>query len=59
MSAPACAKVILRGVARNRAIITVTSGARLIWWAYRLSPDAVIGLFQRMARQLCDLRVPS
>ncbi len=59
MSAPDCAKVILRGVARNRAIIPVTSAARLIWWAYRLSPGAVIALFQRMARQLGDLRVES
>jgi len=58
-SAPDCAKVILRGVARNRAIIPVTSAARLIWWAYRLSPGAVIALFERMARQLGDLRVDS
>ena len=37
-------------VARNRAIIPVTSAARLIWWAYRLWPGAVIALFDRMAR---------
>ena len=59
MSAADCATVILRGVARNRAIITVTWTARLIWWVYRLAPDAVIYLFQRMARQLGDLRVES
>lgn len=57
MSADGCAKVILRGVARNRAIITVTPTARLIWWIYRLSPGVVIALFGRMARQLGDLRV--
>ena len=57
MSAADCAQIILRGVARNRAIITVTPAARLVWWAYRLSPGAVIYLFQRMARQLRDLRV--
>ena len=59
ISAPDSAEVILRGVARNRAIITVTSTARLVWWAYRLFPSAVIALFDRMARQLGDLRVDS
>lgn len=57
MSATDCAQVILRGIARNRAIITVTPAARLAWWFYRLSPDAVVYLFQRMARQLRDLRL--
>ncbi|MGD8904983.1 MAG: SDR family NAD(P)-dependent oxidoreductase [Anaerolineae bacterium] len=59
ISAPDSAEVILRGVARNRAIITVTSTARLVWWAYRLFPEAVIAVFDRMARQLGDLRVDS
>jgi NAD(P)-dependent dehydrogenase (short-subunit alcohol dehydrogenase family) len=59
ISAPECAKVILRGVVRNKAIITVTSSASLIWWAYRLFPNAVIALFERMARLLGDLRVGS
>lgn len=57
MSAPDCAKVILRGVSRNRAIITVTFPARLVWWAYRIFPDTVLALFQRMAQQIGDLRV--
>jgi NAD(P)-dependent dehydrogenase (short-subunit alcohol dehydrogenase family) len=59
ISAPESAEVILRGVARNRAIITVTPTARLVWWAYRLFPSAVIALFENMARQLGDLRVDS
>ncbi len=59
MPAAHCADVILRGVARNRAIITVTWAARLVWWVYRLAPGAVIYLFQRMARQLGDLRMES
>ena len=59
ISAPDSAEVILRGVARNRAIITVTPTARLVWLAYRLFPGAVIALFSRMARQLGDLRVDS
>jgi NAD(P)-dependent dehydrogenase (short-subunit alcohol dehydrogenase family) len=57
MSAADCAQIILRGSARNRAIITVTPAARLVWWFYRLSPGAVIYLFQGMARQLRDLRL--
>ena len=57
MPAADCADVILRGVVENKAIITVTRTARLVWWVYRLSPAAVIHLFQRMARQLGDLRL--
>ena len=57
MPAADCAEVILRGVVENKAIITVTRTARLVWWVYRLSPAAVIHLFQRMARQLGDLRL--
>jgi len=59
ISAPESAEVILRGVARNRAIITVTPTARLVWWAYRLFPSAVIAPFENMAQQLGDLRVDS
>ena len=59
MPAADCANVILRGVARNRAIITVTWTARLIWWVYRIAPGAVSYLFQRMARRLGELRVES
>jgi NAD(P)-dependent dehydrogenase (short-subunit alcohol dehydrogenase family) len=37
--APAkAARVILRGVARNRSIIIVTRHARIAWWLYRLHP---------------------
>jgi len=39
MSAPHCADVILRGVARNRGVITVTPAARLIWWAIASSRE--------------------
>ena len=59
MSAADCAHVILRGVARNRAIIIVTWTAHLIWRVYRIAPGAVIYLFTRMARRLGDLRVES
>ena len=41
----ACARDILRGVARNRSIIVVTGGAKVVWWLYRLAPR----LFTRVA----------
>ena len=36
-----CARVILRGVARNRPIVIVTGHARIMWWLYRLLPGFV------------------
>jgi NAD(P)-dependent dehydrogenase (short-subunit alcohol dehydrogenase family) len=39
-----CARVILRGVAKNRATIVVTAHARALWWLSRASPDAAIWL---------------
>ena len=44
-----CARVVLRGVARNRPIIVVTSFARLAWLVYRLSPSLAIRLAQSAA----------
>lgn len=38
-AADACARDILRGVARNKAIITVTPEADLLWHLYRMAPD--------------------
>jgi hypothetical protein len=38
MSPAACARVILRGVEKNRAIIVITPLARFIWFLTRLSP---------------------
>ncbi|MCA9771893.1 MAG: SDR family NAD(P)-dependent oxidoreductase [Myxococcales bacterium] len=40
----AAAEAILTGVARNRAIITVTRTTPLLWWLYRLIPDAGVRL---------------
>ncbi len=40
--APACARAILRGVARNRAIIVVTPEAKAMWYLSRLSPSLLI-----------------
>ena len=41
MEAPQCARVILRGVERNKGIIVVTSLARISWWLYRLHPALI------------------
>jgi hypothetical protein len=45
MPAAACARAILRGVARNQAIVPVGWWARLGWWFYRAAP----GLFDWLA----------
>jgi short-subunit dehydrogenase len=41
MEAPQCARIILRGVERNRGIIVVTAFARFSWWLYRLHPALI------------------
>jgi hypothetical protein len=43
---------MLRGVARNEAIITVPASARLLWWLQRLNPDLLAPL-TRKAVALC------
>lgn len=48
MPAERCARVILRGVEKNQAIITVTALARAAWLLQRLSP----GLLRLFARGL-------
>ena len=50
IDATGCARVILRGVARNRAIITVTAFARFIWWLYRLRPTLLAPLERKIVR---------
>ena len=46
-----CAKRILRGVDRNRAIIPITPMAWMLWMAMRVSPDSVIALMRRQLRR--------
>ncbi len=38
MTPEICAKKILRGVEKNRAVILIGLHARLMWWLYRLAP---------------------
>jgi len=44
MDANPAARKMLRGVARNRAIIVVPSSARFAWWLYRISPGLVASI---------------
>jgi len=53
MDATDFARVILRGVERNKAIITDTALTRLLWWLYRLNP-AVLGPF--LQKGVSDMR---
>lgn len=45
-----CARAILAGVRRNRAIITITLHARLAWWLYRLAPRTFLWFTARSFR---------
>ena len=38
ISAEACARAILRGVEKKRAVVVVTAFAKFAWWLYRLAP---------------------
>jgi len=52
-----CARVVLDGVERNKAIITVTAVAK-IWWAlHRLSPSIGFWLGRRLVKRMRKLRV--
>jgi len=53
MDAADCARFILRGVKRNKAIITDMAITRLLWWLYRLNP-AILGPFLR--KGVSDMR---
>jgi NAD(P)-dependent dehydrogenase (short-subunit alcohol dehydrogenase family) len=42
-----CARIILKGVERNRAFILVTPFAKIFWLLNRISPELVIWLMQK------------
>jgi NAD(P)-dependent dehydrogenase (short-subunit alcohol dehydrogenase family) len=57
MADPAdCARAILCGVERNRAIIVDTRLNRLFWQLYRISPSLYAALMQKVAGQMRPLR---
>jgi short-subunit dehydrogenase len=45
-----CAKVILRGVERNKAFIVVTMFAKVLWTLHRISPNFVIWIMKIVYR---------
>ena len=54
MTPEICAKKILRGVEKNRAVILIGLHARLMWWLYRLAPRPflrLVGLGFRLFRK--------
>ena len=46
-----CARAILRGVARNQAIIVVTAFAKFLWLLYRLAPALFTRTLQSVAER--------
>jgi NAD(P)-dependent dehydrogenase (short-subunit alcohol dehydrogenase family) len=51
-----CARAILRGVERNRAIIVDTRLNLMFWWLYRLSPSLYAWLMQKGVQHMRPLR---
>lgn len=51
------AKVILKGVERNRGIIIFPFYARLIWWLYRLNPSVFQLVFRKIIRDFRKIRI--
>lgn len=56
MSATRAARAILRGVARNQAIIIFPFHARLLWWLYRLHPALLAPGSRLMVKYFRTLR---
>jgi NAD(P)-dependent dehydrogenase (short-subunit alcohol dehydrogenase family) len=55
MSASECARIVLRGVERNKATIVVTNLAKLFWLLHRISPTLVMWIGKKFTRQMRDL----
>jgi len=47
ISPEGCAQVILKGVQKNKPIITVTFMAKLMWWLTRISPTFVMNFARK------------
>ncbi|UCD70791.1 MAG: SDR family NAD(P)-dependent oxidoreductase [Syntrophobacterales bacterium] len=59
MDAGDCARIILRGVVRNKAIITVTAFACFLWWLSRLHPAIAPLVFRKRLNEFRALRSES
>lgn len=51
------AKIILRGVERNKAVIIFPFYARLVWWMYRLNPSVFQLIFRKIMRDFRKIRI--
>jgi len=56
MSTVKAAKTILRGVARNRAIIVFPLHARITWWIHRLCPSLIAPIGRKAIRNFWAIR---
>jgi NAD(P)-dependent dehydrogenase (short-subunit alcohol dehydrogenase family) len=52
-----CAKIILRGVERNKAFIVVTLFAKIFWILNRISPDLVIWLMKKNLQKAKEMGI--
>ena len=57
MDAAQAAQLILRGVARDEAIIVFPGNARIAWWLYRINPKLLNRLQIKMIRNFRNLRI--
>ncbi|MEM1177346.1 MAG: SDR family oxidoreductase [Acidobacteriota bacterium] len=57
-----CAQQVMRGVERNRGVITVNAHASFVWWLYRFAPRPFMALtghiFKRMRARLRQSATP-
>jgi NAD(P)-dependent dehydrogenase (short-subunit alcohol dehydrogenase family) len=56
ISSEECAKRILMGVEKNKAIIVVTAFAKILWALHRISPNLVIRMMTRVANRAREER---
>ncbi len=52
-----CARVIMKGIKKNRAIITVTRFAWIFWRLYRMFPELLISAAAKQTKKLHDKRM--
>ena len=57
MPADECAREILRGVQRNKATITPTTTAKVLWRLYRYAPWLVDLLLRRSMKRMREMRI--
>ena len=57
VSVERCVKTLLKGVRRNRAIITMPLYAQLEWWVYHVCPPLAAVLLERRRQLFCKHRI--